>query len=191
MITSGLHKMFLSMRLTAFLACLAVILCGCATMRYPRAFKIEGKEFKEFKEIDDEKALKLVAQIYNLRHESWEEDMARKISLDEYISILRGRKSAYLRKSGIFNIKYEKIKLSLWKKEDLEKLYDLLEIRTENYHIETAYKLTELENAKRITYLTAINCVARELEKRENTDKVIATTGQILVTALSVAMQML
>lgn len=183
--------MFSPARSTVLLVCAVVLLSGCATMRYPRAFKVEGKEFKEFKEIDDEKALKLVAQIYNLRRESWEEEMARNIALDEYISLLRARKSAYLRKSGIFNIKYEKVKLPSWKRENLEKLYDLLELRTQNYYMETAYKLTEIENAKRITYLTAINCVARELEKRENKDKILGTAGQIIITALSIALQMI
>ncbi len=160
-------------------------------MRYPGAYMVDGKEFKDFKELDDDRALKLIAQIYNVRHECWEDSMARSIALDEYINMLRKRKTLYAKKSGVFNIKYDKVKLSSWKKEELEKLYDLLDPKTQNYYMETAFKLTEAENAKRITYLTAINCVARELERRENTDKVLGTTAQVVMGALSVALSML
>ena len=179
------------MKFTALLMILSIALCGCVTMNYPRAYKVEGKEFREFKELDDDKALKIVAMIYNVRHADWEGTMARNITLDEYINLLRKRRSLYIKKSGIFNIKYEKQKLSKWKKEELERLYDLLEPKTQNYYIETANALTEGQNAIRITYLTAMGCVVRELERRQNTDAVIGTAMQVIITALSVALQML
>jgi len=58
-----------SLSLPVLLICLCAIVSGCATMRYPSAYKVEGKEFKEFKDLDDESALKEVALIYNVRHE--------------------------------------------------------------------------------------------------------------------------
>lgn len=178
-------------RLTVLAAVLSTALCGCATMQYPRSYKVEGKEFREFSQLDDDKALKLVAQIYNVKHETWEDNMARSIALDEYISLLRKRKSMYIKKSGIFNIKYDKVKVSSWKKEELEKLYDLLEQKAYNYHMESSYKLTENENAQRITYLTALSCVATELERRENTDKAMGTAAQILVGVVGIALSLI
>lgn len=178
-------------RFTVFLIVLSVILCGCATMRYPRAYKVEGKEFREFKELDDDRALKLVALIYNVSHESWEDSEARSLALDEYIKLLRKRNSKYIKKSGIFNIKYDKVRISSWKNSELEKLYDLLAPKADNYFMEAAPKLTEEENARRIMYLTAINCIAREMEKRQKTDIIVGTAGQVILTALSVALSML
>ena len=53
--------------------------------------------------------------------------------------------------------------------------------------MEAAPELTEVQNAKRIVYLTAINVVAKELKKRSNTRGAMSVVGQVLVGALSVA----
>ena len=72
--------------------CACVCLSGCATMRYPRTYKVDGNVVKEFKELDDEKALKLVVFICNVKHEQWEDALARSIALHEYIGLLAKRK---------------------------------------------------------------------------------------------------
>lgn len=183
--------MRISVKITALIMVICTALCGCATMRYPAAYKVEGKEFREFKELDDDKALKLVALIYNVKGENWEDNIARSVTLGEYLELLRKRKSQYIKKSGIFNIKYDKVQLSKWKDEELEKLYNLLVPKADGYNMEFASKLTETQNAERIVYLTAISAVIKELERRDNTNKALAMVSQVLVTALSVALSMI
>ena len=173
------------------LLCVIVILSGCATIRYPTTYKVEGKEVKEFKDLDDDKALKAVVLIYNIKSDVWEDSIARSITLEEYLKLLKNRKSAYIKKSGIFNIKYDKVKFSKMKDEDLERLYDALLPKAEAYHMDSAPELSEVQNASRILYLTAISSVITELKKRDNTRNVISIAGQVLVTAITIALQML
>ena len=86
------------------LLCACAALSGCATMRYPKDFKVEGRQVTDFKQLDDEKALKLVVLIYNIKPQDSEDRIARSISLDEYIKLLAKRNSPYLKKSGIFKV---------------------------------------------------------------------------------------
>lgn len=176
---------------TAVLCFSALVFSGCATMRYPTSYKVEGKEVSEFKELDDDKALKLVVMIYNVKTTEWEEGIARNISLGEYINLLGKRSSVYLKKSGIFEVKYDRIDLKKWKDEDLLKLYDALMPKAERYYIEAAPGLSETENAERIMYLTALSAVHTELEKRDNTRSAVSIAGQVLMGALTVALSFL
>lgn len=160
-------------------------------MRYPRHYKVEGREVRDFKELDDDKALKLVVMIYNIRTQYWEESIARNISLGEYINLLALRKSAYLKKSGIFEVKYDKINLKIWKDNDLLRLYDALIPRTERYYAEMGPELTEAQNTERIMYLTALSAADTELKRRENTRNAVTIAGQVLLGALTVALSML
>lgn len=179
------------MRYAIFLILISAALSGCATMEYPRAYKVEGKEYKEFKQLDDDHALKVVALIYNVKTESQEDTIARSIALEEYLNLLAKRNSRYIKKSGIFGIKYDKIKLSSWKDDDLIKLYDTLIPKTDSYYMDTAPELTEIQNAHRIMYLTAVNSVVKELKKRQNTKSAMSVACQLLLTALSAALAMI
>lgn len=157
-------------------------------MRYPGGYKVEGKEFKEFKELDDEKALKLIALIYNVKTQTWEDGIARSIALEEYQNLIAKRNSKLIKNSGVFKIEYEKVRLSKWKDEDLIRLYDAIAPKTETYYMDAAAELSETQNARRITCLTALNSVAKELKKRENTKSAISVACQIMLTALSAAL---
>ena len=77
------------------------------------------------------------------------------------------------------------------KDEDLERLYDALMPKAGAYHMDSAPELSEIQNANRIIYLTAISSVKQELKKRDSTRNAISIAGQILVTALTVALQMI
>ena len=171
--------------------CVCLLVSGCATMQYPTRYKVEGKEVKEFKELDDDRALKLVALIYNVKHEIWEDDIARSIALQQYIELLKKRKSQYIKKSGIFEINYEKVKISSWKDDDLMKLYDVLEPKAALYYVDAAPELNEIQNAERIIYLTALSAITTEMKKRNNTRNVVSVAGQVLMGALTVALSML
>ena len=171
--------------------CACVLVSGCATMRFPSVYKVEGREVKDFKELDDDKALKLVTLIYNVKHEVWEEGLARSIALEQFIGLLAKRKSQYIRKSGIFNVTYDKVKLAAWADEDLGKLYDALEPKASAYYVDAAPDLTDVQNAERIMYLTATSAVETEMKKRNSKRTAFAFAGNILVGALSIAMAML
>ena len=160
-------------------------------MHYPKTYKVEGREVKEFKELDDDKALKLVVLIYNVKHEQWEESIARSIALQEYIGLLAKRKSAYLKKSGIFEVKYDRVNLKKWKDQDLIKLYESLIPKSETYYVDEAPQLSETQNADRIMYLTAMSAIDTEMKKRDNTRNVATVAGQVLLGALTVALSML
>lgn len=167
------------------------IISGCATMRFPTAYKIDGKEVKEFTQLDDERALKLIALIYNTKCENWEENIARVVALDEYLGLIAKRKTEYIKKSGIFDIKYDRENLAAWDEDDLVKLYDNLIPKTESYYMDSAQELNELENARRIMYLTAVSAVARELKKRDSKRNVVMIAGQVISTVLMVALSMI
>ena len=157
-------------------------------MRYPGYYKVDGKEVKDFKQLDDEKALKLVVLIYNVKREGWEDGIARDIALQEYIKLLEKRNSPYIKKSGIFTVNYEKVKLSSWKDEDLIKFYRELLPRARNYYIDSAADLTEVQNAERILYLTALSVVNTEMKKRRNTRNAVTTGSEVLLGALMIAL---
>jgi hypothetical protein len=160
-------------------------------MNYPNAYKVEGKEYKQFKELDDDRALKLVALIYNVTPDTWEDGVARSVALEEYMTLLSKRNSKYIKNSGIFDAKYDKVALSKWKSEDLVRLFDALSPKTEQYYMDVAPELTETQNAQRIVYLTAVNAIDTEMKKRQNTQTVVSVAGQVLMTALSIALSMI
>lgn len=173
------------------LICLCAMVSGCATIRYPSAYKVEGKEFKEFKDLSDDQALKVVALIYSVMPEGWEDGIARSLALEEYMKLLAKRNSKYIKDSGIFDAKYDKVKLSTWKDEDLIKLFDHLAPKARTYYAESAIELTETQNAERITCLTATNSVVAELKNRDITQKAFSVAINVLMTALSVALSMI
>ena len=179
------------MKSSIFIAVVSLAISGCATMNYPNAYKIEGKEYAQFKELDDDRALKLVALIYNVQTQAWEDGIARSIALEDYLTLLAKRKSKYIKNSGIFEAKYEKVKLPSWKSEDLIKLFETLSPKTEGYYMDAAPELTEAQNAQRIVYLTAANAIDNEMKKRRNAQGAISIASQILMTALSVALSMI
>jgi hypothetical protein len=167
------------------------MLSGCATMHYPTAYKVEGREVVKFQDLDDDRALKMIALIYNTKKETWEDGIARSIALDEYIKLLAKRKSRYIKESGIFDVKYDKVNVSAWKDDDLVKLYNALLPKAESFYSDTSADLTEMENAERITYLTAMNAITAEFDRRESRQNVVAVASQVLLTALSVALSMI
>jgi hypothetical protein len=176
---------------TMILCGLALLVSGCATMRYPHTYKVEGKEVMDFKQLDDDKALKLVVMIYNISPKDWEDGIARNVSLEEYINLLLRRNSSYLKRSGIFGVKYDKVVLKTWKYPDLLKLYDTLIPKTEKYYTEQGPGLSEVQNTERIMYLTALSAIDTELRKRDNTRSAMSIAGQILMGALTIALALL
>lgn len=171
--------------------CACALVSGCATVRFPSVYKVEGKEVREFKELDDDKALKLVTLIYNVKVEAWEEGIARSIALEQYLNLLAKRKSKYIRSSGIFSVTYDKVKLASWTDDDLYKLCDSIGPKASAYYVDAAPELSDIQNAERIMYLTALNAVEAELKNRNSKRTALGLAGNILIGALSIAMAML
>lgn len=157
-------------------------------MQFPGAYKVEGVEAQKFVELDDEHALKIVALIYNVKHEEWEDGIARNLALEQYMALLKKRKSEYVEKSGVFDIKYDKVNLRKWKDADLVNLYRKLLPRSKDYYIDASAELNDRQNAERILYLTALNTVSTEINRRKNTRNAIEIASQLLVGALTVAL---
>ena len=168
-----------------------LLLSGCATMQYPTVYRVEGKEVKEFKELDDDRAVKAIVLVYNVKHDDWEGGIARSIALEEYLKLAKKRNSRYIKNSGVFDLKYDKVDISSWGDEDLRKLYDGLVPTARRFYMDSAAELTEMQNADRLLYLTAINAVVRELRTRKNMDDAATIAGRILIGALSIALGML
>lgn len=160
-------------------------------MRYPGVYKVAGTEVKEFQELDDEKALKLVALIYNVRQETWEGGVAKNLALQEYIGLLAKRNSKYLKNSGIFQITYDEVDLKTWKDNDLIKLFESLEPKASAYYMDSAPELTETQNAERVVYLTAETAIAMEMKRRNNTRNAVTIASQVLMGILTVALSAL
>ncbi len=157
-------------------------------MHYPSVYKVEGKELKEFKELTDDQVIKVIVLIYNMKHDVWEENTARSIALEEYIALAKKRNSAYIKKSGVFEMEYEKINIKKWQDEDLKKLYEDLSPKARQYYMDSASELTEIQNADRLLYLTAVNAVVKELQSRKNKQDAFDIAGRCLVGALSIAL---
>jgi hypothetical protein len=170
---------------------LCIALSGCATMRYPTCFKVEGKEFKEFKDLDDDKALKVLALIYNVQPVTYDDGVARSIAIEEYQELLSKRRSKYVVESGIFQIKYDKVDLRSWTSEDLQKFYQSMYPKAACYYQDAAPELSEKQNAERIVYVTAVNAAAKELKRRNSTDQAMTVAGQLLAGVLSIALAMI
>jgi hypothetical protein len=160
-------------------------------MRYPSDFKVDGREVKDFKQLDDEKALKLVVLVYNIKPQDNEDRIARSISLDEYIKLLAKRNSPYLKKSGIFKVQYKKAKLKSWGEQALVDLYNALAPKAEKYYIDRPPEVTDSMNTERIMYLTAMSAIDTELRRRDNTRSAMSVAGQVLMGALTIALSLL
>jgi hypothetical protein len=160
-------------------------------MRYPKDFKVEGRQVTDFKQLDDEKALKLVVLIYNIKPQDSEDRIARSISLDEYIKLLAKRNSPYLKKSGIFKVQYRKVRLKSWNDQALVDLYNALAPKAEKFYIDQQPEVSDSQNTERIMYLTAMSAVDTELRRRDNTRSAMSMAGQVLMGALTVALSLL
>ncbi len=173
------------------IAALCCSLTGCATTRQQLGYKVEGKEYKTFEELDDDKALKMVVMIYNVNTNSEEEITAKNIALTKYMKILKARNSKYLKESGVFDLSYEKIYLSKWHEEDLVRIFKHLQYQPEKYDFETTTELTEQQNTRRIVYLTAMVALAEEVKNRDNTRYAMDMFGNLLGIALAVAVSVI
>ncbi len=165
-------------------------LSGCATTKFPHTYRLEGKEYRDFKSLDDEAALKAVVMTYNVPVEPGPEETAKALTLQVQMELLEKRRTEYIKASGVFEkIKFEKIDLKIWSEEDLLSVYN--ELRGRFTAFQGLKEISEEQNAKKIIYLVGMQSLVNELEKRENTRQAWRVAAQLISTALSVAVSLI
>ncbi|MEA3489385.1 MAG: hypothetical protein U9R44_03460 [Candidatus Omnitrophota bacterium] len=168
--------------------CLCALLSGCATTKHHYGYKLEGKEYKTFAELDDEHALMMIVMIFNVPAETFEDGVAKNITISRFMETLGKRKSAYLKNSGVFGLAHEKVELKNWNDDDLLAVYNALEPKVSAHYLKPVSELSDRENAARIVRLTGMSAVVSELRKRSNTRQAWNVLAQVLVVALNVAL---
>jgi len=175
------------MRLCVLTLILSLALPGCATSGSKLSYVKGENRDKLLKDVSDEKALDTAVMIYNARPQSSEDEISRSIAFDEYINALKKRKSAFLKESGVFELKCEPADLKKLTDSQILELYDYLDERVKNVDLQALPEATEDENSWRIIHMTARDAVAREGYRREGLRNLWTVFGQVLNVALAVA----
>jgi hypothetical protein len=179
---------------TSITILIAVVFCvfsqGCASTKLPHTYRIEGREYSDFKGLSDEEALKAVVMTYNVPTQGRAEEIAKALTLQEQLEKLEKRKTEYIISSGVFEqIVFEAIDLKLWLEADLIKTYN--ELREKSARDSGFRSLSEAENAKKIVYVIGMQRLVNELERRENKKKTGQIVSRLLSTAMSVAVSLI
>ncbi|NQT32315.1 MAG: hypothetical protein HQ594_01415 [Candidatus Omnitrophica bacterium] len=162
-----------------------VFICGCATT-HSRGTKGATELRKTVKDLSDEDALEIGALIYNVRPENKKDEIARNLTIGEYMIEMKARRSEVVISSGILELEYEPIPLRKWKNEELGELYTSLQYGTGSYSHRPEHALRSRENALRIIRLTALDLTQAEMDRRESAWQGWAIFGHVLGVALSV-----
>ena len=175
--------------LTAFIC---FFMAGCATTKFRYNYKIDGEECADFNKLSDEQALKAVVMTYNVKTESADELIAKTLTLQSQMDMIAKRKSAYIKSSGVFDeIKFDRLDLKTWTDDDLILAYNTLKDKGNLSYDKPSATLNEKENARRIIYMTGMQALVNELERRENTRQAWGVAAQLLSAALTVAVSMI
>jgi hypothetical protein len=164
-----------------------LLLSGCATARYDHGYRVEGRTYHTFEDMDDDTALKMVAAVYNVHARSYTEQIAKDLTLETYLDVLRKRNSGYIDTSGIYDVPYDPVDLSTMPSEDLVRVFEELEKEYQRYRHADISALSDARSARRVINLTGMHEIAGELQRRDNTRRAWAFLGQALQVALSVA----
>ncbi|MFQ5953091.1 MAG: hypothetical protein ACE5JK_06775 [Candidatus Omnitrophota bacterium] len=171
--------------------CASLALSGCATTRHLHGYKVGEMEYMSFEDLDDANALKMVVMFHNVPAETYEESVAKNLTIGTYTELLKNRKSKYLKESGVFEIAYEKINLKKWEAEDLLAVFEALEIKSNKYKFMPVSTLKAEENAERIIHLTSMSLIASEFRGRVNAQRAWGFLGQALTVALGIALSVI
>jgi len=173
--------------------CLALALNGCVTAGHQLKYKyvLEGKEYKNLKELNDDQALEMGALIYNARVETSAEKAAKNLTIERYLDDLRKRRSKKIKESGILELEYEEVDLKGWKREELVGMFESLKAQIDYSASQPSENTTERENARMIIHATGINSIVSELKRRQDTETFWQVFSQVLVIAANVALSLI
>ena len=151
------------------------------------AFKEGSPEYKKFKDLSDDEALKTVADLYNVVPETDKDGIAKNVALTEYFKELKARKSQYVDGSGIYNLAYVEIDLKKWSDDEIVELYRYLESAMRKYESVKIEEMTGKDKSMMAIYMTARNAVYKEGKRRDLMSNITQIVGTVLVAALNVA----
>jgi len=168
--------------------CVSVYGCASTGNNAKGIYISEKAEYKEFKELTDQEAVDMVCRIYNVIARTRFEEMAKSIALSEYMKALGKRKSALVRDSGILNVEYEKVDIRKWTNDEIISFNSLLNARLAKYSTEPLAYLTDEENIERVVFLTARECVASDIKRRQGFEYGMGVAEMLLGAAASAAL---
>lgn len=164
------------------LLCLSFLVPGCATTSTKTVLDpgVSGK--RTFGRLSDEEALKMYMTMYNVTPQTDRDLVAKDITLVEYRTELKKRRSKYLDASGVFRLSLAEVDLTTWPKEQIIKTHDLLDASMAIYKKVDLSKLNDEEKALRVIRVTARNAFWREAGRRDLLVNTWETAWGILLT---------
>ena len=174
-----------------FLILLCFCVAGCATTGNKLAYDKNSEKFKLLDDVSDEKALETYILIYNVQPRTWEVETAKNLSLEEFLEVLKKRKSKTIKESGVFELEYDEVDLKKWSDVQVLEFYDQLDAAVKNVQVIAIPEATEDENALRIIYMTAREVVAKEGYRREGLRNLLIIFGKVVNVALAVAISVI
>ena len=103
----------------------------CLVLVFYSAASEAEDAFKYADNLPDRELVKLVASVQNTRPKTWEDEVARDVTLEKLIKIARKRRSGEIRHSGILKCRYKQLDITRWPHERLKELYGLLRMKNE------------------------------------------------------------
>jgi hypothetical protein len=149
------------------LLCLSFLVPGCATMSTKPVLDPGVKDKKTFGRLSDEEAVKMYVAIYNATPQTDQDLVAKNITLGEYRNELKKRGSKYLNDSGVFRFSYAGVDVTVWPKEEVTRIYGLLDASMALYKKIDLSKLDDDERALRVIRITGRDVCWRELQRRD------------------------
>lgn len=164
------------------LLCLSLFVPGCATTSAKAVLDpgVNGK--KMFGRLSDEEALKMYMTMYNVTPQTDQDLVAKNVTLGEYRTELKKRRSQYLEASGVFRLSYAEVDLTAWPKEKIRRTHDLLDSSMAIYKKMDISKLNDEEKALRVIRITARDAFWREAGRRDLLVGTWETAWGILLT---------
>jgi hypothetical protein len=116
-------------RIACVFICLAMVFCSAAS---------EAEDAVKYADnLSDRELIKLVASVQNTRPKTWEDEVARDVTLEKLIKISRKRRSDEIRHSGVLKCRYKQLDINRWPHDRLKELYGLLRMKNEKINWNT------------------------------------------------------
>ncbi len=109
------------------------IICAFLTLVliFSSAVSVAEDASKYAENLPDKELIKLIASVQNTSPKTWEDEVARDITLEKLVKIARKRRSDEIRHSGVLKCKYKQLDIAEWPHERLKELYGLLRMKGE------------------------------------------------------------
>jgi len=160
---------------------------GCASTHH-KYIRSSGKEIHEaLKGLSDTETLEQGADLFNLRTDIRSEEIAKSLTIDEFIKWIKKRKSQVINESGILSLEYEKINIKKLSDDELVATIGILKSNADILSNKLKENLTKKEITMRLIYSTSMNIIAREMKRRDDAARGMSLFREAIITALSIA----